>query len=518
MLADNIEIMHLEVGGLRFSLLSEDITKHPECLFATLAKREWRQNQEESIKIDRDGRLFRYVYIFIITGYIPKEILSSSELEGLSEEANYFNLPDLAHVCDVFRDNGNFTDHIKAYKGVQRYCESDNFNNDNVTIDYEKEESAVLKAVNDIPNQISVFHSQNETSFCIHNELYNDFIFGKKMQIYKSSSTHKLNIKELVKGATPSPFGHGPHTVFDTNVRNSLEIPASALNQKTMEQISNAILPEIHWCMEDEHLQLRPYKLVIYQEGGHFEAHRDTVRGEGHIGTLVLILDSEYTGGELEIAHGGYVQSVTGSYHWAAMYGDCFHRILPVTSGTRVSLLFDIYLAPGGCLRPSADISTLRAEQAQLVAAVQAELQSYEAVSICLEHMYPAAQAVPGYLKGCDGVLFALLQESFTVEVVHATVLRTLYYEDHEEYDQDEPAEKIRIWFIRSFLQHTNASAYNKLRIKFVIPGNLQTKTLLNREELNYTGNESDGEQNVYCATALLIRRDSIGKQSTRAK
>ena len=71
-------------------------------------------------------------------------------------------------------------------------------------------------------------------------------------------------------------------------------------------------------------------------------AHRDTVRGDGHIGTLVLILNSEYTGGELEITHSGQTEVVTGPYSWVAMYGDCLHKINPVTSGTRVSLIFDI--------------------------------------------------------------------------------------------------------------------------------------------------------------------------------
>ena len=495
MLADNIDFIHLEVGGLRFSLLLEDIAKHPECLFATLAKREWRQNQEEVVKIDRDGTLFRYVYAFLISGYVPKYKLSVSELESLCEEADYFNLPGLAQACDLFEVNGNITDHIEAYKVVQKYC-SDNMNDsESVTIDYENYDSNILKEVDRIPNPNSVYLNQKETSFCILGELSSTIRYKEKLQIYKSSNFKMLNIEELVADATPSPIG------------NSLEIPASALNQDTLEEMSEQLAPRIHWSKEQKHLQLRPYMLVIYQEGGHFEAHRDTVRGEGHIGTLVVILNSAYTGGELEIANRGSVKSLSGPYQWAAMYGDCFHRILPVTSGTRVSLLFDIYLAPGGCLRPSTDISTLRTEQAQLVAAVQAELESHEAVSICLEHMYPAAQAVPAFLKGRDGVLFALLQESFTMEVVHAVVkVHTQDYLDRDVEDINE-LQKIRVWFIRSFLHYSHASPYNQLNIKFVIPGTLETKTLLQKSttETSYNCQEEDS---VYCVTTLLISRE----------
>ena len=157
MSTDNIEVIHLEVGGLRFSLLPEDIAKHPECLFATLAKREWRQNQEEVVKIDRDGRLFRYVYAFMIAGYLPKELLSVSELEGLSEEADYYNLSRLGQACDRFEVNENISEHIVAYKGIAEYCNSYRCKNEVVTVDYNDKDSDVLQAVNEIPNANSVY-------------------------------------------------------------------------------------------------------------------------------------------------------------------------------------------------------------------------------------------------------------------------------------------------------------------------------------------------------------------------
>ena len=245
MSGDLIDIMHLEVGGLRFSLLPEDIAKHPECFFATLAKREWRQNQEKVVKIDRDGRLFRYVYIFMISGYLLKDTLSVIELEGLCEEADFYHLPDLAEACDVFEPNGNFTTHIEAYKGVRKYCNS-HFDSDFVTVDYKVEGSILSNAVDRIPVQNSVYLNQNETPFCITGYLPYEITSGTKLSIYKSSNFYKLNVEELIADATPSPFGHGPHTVFDTNVRNSLEIPASALNQDTMEAVIKTLSPEIH--------------------------------------------------------------------------------------------------------------------------------------------------------------------------------------------------------------------------------------------------------------------------------
>lgn len=119
------------------------------------------------------------------------------------------------------------------------------------------------------------------------------------------------------------------------------------------------------------------------------------MRDEDHIGTLVVTLNSEYTGGELEVTHHGHTESVTGPYSWVALYGDCLHQIKPVTSGTRVSLIFDIYTTPDAVLRPSAQVDC-PAEKAALVAELSKELEKYEAVAICLEHLYPKHQAVPG--------------------------------------------------------------------------------------------------------------------------
>ena len=509
MLNDSIDVIHLEVGGLRFSLLPEDIAKHPECLFAILAKREWRQNQEEVVKIDRDGRLFRYVYAFMISGYLPKEVLSTSELESLFEEADYYNLPDLIQACDT----KNISECIELYKGVRKYCDNIVYKKDNVSIDYIDSDNNLLQAVKNIPVPNSVFQYPNEKSFCIFGEWshcieawHYRFTYEKEYHIYKSSSTRWLHIDELIADATPSPFGHGPHTVFNTNIGNSLEIPASILNQDAMQEMCEQLAPLIHWSDMQAHLQLRPYKLVIYQEGGYCEAHRDIVRGDGHIGILELILSFEYTGRELEIARNSNMKLIKGPFQWVAMYGACSHRILPAVSGTRVSLLFDIHLAPGGCLRPSADISTLRAEQERLVAAVQAELQSHEAVSICLEHMYPAAQAVSGYLKGRDGVLFELLQDVFTIEVVFATIFSTTTQIYDPQCDEEVESEEFRVWFIRSFLHHTgtNIRLYNKQKVKFIIPNKLNKKTLLNKDR-----DRCDKNDKVHCNTALLIRRDN---------
>ena len=141
-----------------------------------------------------------------------------------------------------------------------------------------------------------------------------------------------LNVPELIESAKPSCFGKGPETVFDPEVRNSLEIAAEELNIGLLERLGNSF--DLNELSHSINFDVKPYKLAIYQEGGHFGEHVDTVRGEGHVGTLVYFCNSEFTGGELEVRSRGIVRSFNKPNSWVALYGDCKHSVLPVTSGT----------------------------------------------------------------------------------------------------------------------------------------------------------------------------------------
>jgi hypothetical protein len=46
-------------------------------------------------------------------------------------------------------------------------------------------------------------------------------------------------------------------------------------------------------------------KLAIYEPGGHFHAHRDTVRSHDHQGTLLIEVRSLRTSGDLVLEHNG---------------------------------------------------------------------------------------------------------------------------------------------------------------------------------------------------------------------
>lgn len=80
-----------------------------------------------------------------------------------------------------------------------------------------------------------------------------------------------------------------------------------------------------------------------------------TPHGKNHIGSLVVCLPSEFTGGDLVIRHdkSNYVVDFSNRVFdaedespqivWAFLFNDCEHEVLPVNSGTRITLAYDVF-------------------------------------------------------------------------------------------------------------------------------------------------------------------------------
>lgn len=65
-------------------------------------------------------------------------------------------------------------------------------------------------------------------------------------------------------------------------------------------------------------------------------------RDEGTIGTLVVVLNSPYSCGELEVTYGGHTETVTGAGSWIAFSNDCHLKMNCVATGSRKLLIFDL--------------------------------------------------------------------------------------------------------------------------------------------------------------------------------
>jgi predicted 2-oxoglutarate/Fe(II)-dependent dioxygenase YbiX len=157
-------------------------------------------------------------------------------------------------------------------------------------------------------------------------------------------------LKTLTK---PSPFGRGNETVYDESVRKAYEIEA---NRISFDGFGKILVPKIEQINVPRFMkmELRMYKTIIYDEGGFFDKHIDTIHGSNRFATLLLCLPSQHEGGTLLVFHGKETKRIefdkmssdNQSLQWACFFTDCVHEVQPVTKGTRVLIQFDVNLAP----------------------------------------------------------------------------------------------------------------------------------------------------------------------------
>jgi predicted 2-oxoglutarate/Fe(II)-dependent dioxygenase YbiX len=159
----------------------------------------------------------------------------------------------------------------------------------------------------------------------------------------------------LINFSQQAPFGRGEETIVDTNVRNAWQIAAEdfELTNPQWEQDLQEAIDEIgkQLGLDGCNIEFEQYKLLIYEEGSFFTAHRDTEKIPNMFATLVVNLPSEHEGGDLIVSHGGQSQRYSfadkDNFHpnFIAFYADCYHEVKPITSGYRVCLIYNLAIA-----------------------------------------------------------------------------------------------------------------------------------------------------------------------------
>ena len=164
-------------------------------------------------------------------------------------------------------------------------------------------------------------------------------------------------VSELARAGEPAPYGKGLSTVRDDRVRKCRQIDAAKLSlhapqwqhylQRTVDKAAKDL-------GIDGEVTAELYKLLIYQEGGHFLPHRDTEKLAAMFGTLIVALPSAHEGGRLLVRHGGEEVAVDFSqppglrrFQSAALFADCEHEVEKVTSGVRCCLVYNLVLTKG---------------------------------------------------------------------------------------------------------------------------------------------------------------------------
>jgi hypothetical protein len=163
------------------------------------------------------------------------------------------------------------------------------------------------------------------------------------------------------------------------------------------------------------------YKLLVYDQGSFFVEHRDTEKAPGMFATLVIVLPSLYTGGELVVRHRDREARLDlhgpepSDVAFAAFYADCVHEVLPITSGCRLTLVYNLLLRTAkGRLPEPPSYETEQAAVADLLrewtaAKESPDDDSPEKLVYPLEHAYTPAALAFDALKGVDAAVASVL-------------------------------------------------------------------------------------------------------------
>ncbi|KAJ7193826.1 hypothetical protein GGX14DRAFT_405192 [Mycena pura] len=298
----------------------------------------------------------------------------------------------------------------------------------------------------------------------------------------------------ILSKSTASPFGKGDETVLDPEYRNGREVVAADVELGSFpendinEAIQKALFPG-----ESRKVSLSLYKLAIYEKGGHFDWHRDTTHSDDHHATVLVALNTSWSGGDLKLRRENV--TVSPDMHtkmvklWAggtgretlgavAFFTDIEHMVEPVTEGVRIILQFDVHVSKAEevkekdedkddededdedednedkdnegreegfvaeamgvhCENPDLEQSSLplssAANDANMLEIIDAIKELHAdgvyEVGFPLQHLYRKASIAPEYLKCTDARLYAALDRVFRVSL-HPVML-----EECSDYD-----------------------------------------------------------------------------------
>ena len=154
------------------------------------------------------------------------------------------------------------------------------------------------------------------------------------------------DVQVFLDSCSPATFGIGSKTVLNKEYRNALKLEPGCFSVN-FELASTFVLDQITRIMSSTSIRAGLYKLNVYSAGGHFKPHVDTPHSADMFGSLVVCLPSKFTGGALVTRHQGcqvtFDWSSSTATQWAAFYSDVEHEVLPVTSGHRITLTYNLY-------------------------------------------------------------------------------------------------------------------------------------------------------------------------------
>ncbi|KAJ7138634.1 hypothetical protein C8R46DRAFT_1234435 [Mycena filopes] len=191
--------------------------------------------------------------------------------------------------------------------------------------------------------------------------IYYDGDKGRSATRVDLGNATDAELVELAAACDPATFGVNEKDVLDETYRKAGKLDLSKFASR-LDVVASGLIRAISPDMllgqavdDDKTLQAELYKLNVYGPDSFFKGHKDTPRGENMIGSLVVVFPTAHTGGELTLEHGGTswtfdsvaeLAAAQGpALAYVAFYSDVTHAVQKVTSGYRVTLTYNLFLA-----------------------------------------------------------------------------------------------------------------------------------------------------------------------------
>lgn len=224
--------------------------------------------------------------------------------------------------------------------------------------------------------------------------------------------------ERLIAIAEAAPYGRGEETVVDREVRRTWQVDSAKvrIGGRRWEKTLAGLVADIALGLGvSEPVAADFYKLLVYDTGSFFVGHRDTEKIPGMFATLVLVLPSAHSGGELVVKHLGREVVLDlrpqepSEIGLAALYADCVHEVRPVKTGCRLVLVYNLSFV--GKRRPM-KAPDYRAEHERVVELLRSWASAEDEpdkLILPLEHVYTPAELSFTALKGADAGVASVL-------------------------------------------------------------------------------------------------------------
>ncbi|PIL34921.1 hypothetical protein GSI_02708 [Ganoderma sinense ZZ0214-1] len=233
------------------------------------------------------------------------------------------------------------------------------------------------------------------------------------------SRASAAQLQHLADTCAPASFGVGGEDIYDETYRKAgkldcedFAITFDASRSCLADVIRNELLVENPKKVKSEDLNIELYKLNVYGKDAFFKAHVDTPRSELMFGSLVIVFPTPHEGGALKLRASGHeegenpewtfdssallAQQEQPSIAYVAFFSDVEHEVMPVTSGHRVTITYNLFYVPAES-EPPEELTSISTNEQSFKNALQAALEDQSFLPtggnlmFGLKHQYPLA-------------------------------------------------------------------------------------------------------------------------------